>query len=128
MDPVQIILYIILAAFLLLNVRRFLQKRSVPQIEPSDLPSGAVLLDVRTAGERSAQSIRGSIHIPLHELRSRAGELRKHRDARIVCYCQSGSRSLGAAVLLKKLGFDSANLVGGIANWNMSRGRGRPVF
>ncbi len=124
MEPIQIILYAVLTAFLLLNIRRFLQRRSVPQIEPGEIPAGAVLLDVRTAGERSEDSIRGSVHIPLHELRARAGELRKHGGSQIICYCRSGNRSLGAAVLLKKLGYNSANLVGGITNWRMARHRG----
>jgi len=120
MEPLQVILYAILGAFLFINVRRFLQKRSVPQVEPKDLQPGVVLLDVRTDGERSDGLIKGSLHIPLHELHGRADELVKHRGAQIVCYCRSGNRSLGAAVLLKKLGYDSANLVGGIMNWKTS--------
>ena len=120
MDPLQIVLYLVLGAFLILNIRRFLQRRSVLQVEPGGVPPGAVFLDVRTDRERSGGSIKGSLHIPLHELRGRVDELRKHQGTQIVCYCQSGNRSLVAAVLLKKLGFSPANLVGGIANWNIS--------
>lgn len=124
MDPGQIVLVVLLAAFLLINVRRFLVSRSVPKVRASELPAGAVLLDVRTSGERSRGSIPGSIHIPLHELGGRAGELARHRGARIVCYCQSGNRSLTAAVKLRKQGFDAANLSGGIAAWRMAGGKG----
>jgi rhodanese-related sulfurtransferase len=79
-----------------------------------------VLLDVRTIAERKRQSINGSLHIPLQELDRRVSELNKFKDKEIICYCQSGSRSLIAAVKLKKLGFNSANLKGGITKWNLT--------
>lgn len=123
MEPGQIFFYAVLLLFLFLNVRKFVRRRSVPQIDPSAIPAGSVLLDVRTKAERSRDSIPGSIHIPLQELGSRSGELTKYRDARIVCYCASGNRSLSAAVMLKKLGYSSANLVGGISNWKLAAGR-----
>ena len=77
-----------------------------------------VLLDVRTRGERAAQHIQGSLHIPLHQLEKRIDELQKHQNKEIICYCQTGSRSLSAAIRLKKHGFTVANLKGGIAEWN----------
>jgi rhodanese-related sulfurtransferase len=119
MEPGQVVLYALLLAFLILNVRRFFQRRSVPQVDPSSIPSGAVLLDVRTAAERSQGAIPGSIHIPLQELSGRIGELSKFRNSTIVCYCRSGNRSLSAAVRLKKLGFSASNLVGGITTWRL---------
>jgi adenylyltransferase/sulfurtransferase len=79
-----------------------------------------ILLDVRTYAERNKHAIKGSIHIPLHELTGRVEELNKFKDKEIVCYCQSGNRSLSAAVKLKKRGFNSANLKGGISNWNLN--------
>jgi rhodanese-related sulfurtransferase len=123
MEPGQIFLYALLAAFLFLNVRRYLRRRSIPQVDPGAIPEGSVLLDVRTPAERSRDSIPGSVHIPLHQLSTRSGELGKYRDRRIVCYCASGNRSLSAAATLRKQGFDAANLVGGISNWKL-RGRG----
>ena len=80
----------------------------------------SILLDVRTPAERSRSSIKGSIHIPLHELGRRTGELQKYKTKEIICYCQSGNRSMIAAVRLKKLGFTTANMNGGIAEWNSS--------
>lgn len=121
MEPGQIVLYAMLGGFLLFNVARFFRNRSVPQVDPAAIPSGSVLLDVRTAGERSQGSIPGSIHIPLQELGARADELKKHRAARIVCYCRSGARSLTAAARLRKLGYQAENLRGGISEWEISR-------
>lgn len=80
--------------------------------------AGMILLDVRTKSERSAQHIAGSIHIPLQELAIRIEELKKFAGREIICYCQSGSRSMSAAALLQKKGLDAANLRGGIAEWN----------
>ncbi|MGA7719909.1 MAG: rhodanese-like domain-containing protein [Ignavibacteriaceae bacterium] len=79
-----------------------------------------ILLDVRTIPEHKSQSIKGSLHIPLQELDRRNSELNKYKNKVIICYCQSGNRSRIAAVKLKKFGFNSANLGGGIKNWNFN--------
>ncbi len=77
-----------------------------------------IFLDVRTARERAAYQISGSIHIPLHELKEKLNDLEKFKGKEIICYCHSGSRSLTAAAILNKNGFLSANLKGGIIEWN----------
>lgn len=76
-----------------------------------------VLLDVRTDGERKAGAIKPSIHIPLHEINLKVDMLKKYRSREIICYCQTGSRSVSAVLKLQKLGFNSANMVGGYVNW-----------
>ncbi|MFM7059000.1 MAG: rhodanese-like domain-containing protein, partial [Planctomycetota bacterium] len=54
----------------------------------------------------------GAMHIPLHELRGRVGEL--PGDQSIVTYCQKGQRGYLAACALQGLGFERvANLRGG---------------
>jgi len=121
-EPGQIFVYVLLLAFLGINVRRYLRQRSIPRVEPDAIPAGAVLLDVRTPAERSRSSIPGSVHIPLHQLTARVGELEKYRARQIVCYCASGNRSLSAAAALRKQGFDAANLAGGISNWRLTTG------
>jgi len=77
-----------------------------------------MLLDVRTFKERKALSIKKSVHIPLAEINSHVDELNKFRNHEIICYCKAGIRSLSAASKLKKNGFDTANLKGGIVQWN----------
>lgn len=123
MTTSQIVLYAILAFFIFIYVRKFLITRSVTRYTPSQLADrikegGVVLLDVRTAGEFQGGHMKGAIHIPVQELAARADELKKHGDREIVCYCQSGSRSLMGAARLKKLGYRTASLDGGIAEWN----------
>ncbi len=124
MSPSQWFLLVAGAIILFFYVRRFITMRSLRHYSPADLAErletdrNLVLLDVRSRSEREHSHIKGSLHIPLHQLASRSDELSKHRDKEIVCYCQSGSRSVTAASRLNKLGFNAANLKGGIAEWN----------
>jgi glyoxylase-like metal-dependent hydrolase (beta-lactamase superfamily II) len=74
------------------------------------------VVDVRTPTERSAGAIAGSAHVPLQQLRRRAGEL--PRGGELVTVCASGFRSCIAASLLESEGFDAvADLEGGMAAW-----------
>ena len=120
----QIIIYTILGIMILFYVRKQLLMRSLNNYSGTEakqqVKAGSVLLDVRTVGERKSSSIPTSIHIPVHELSSRLKELEKHRSKEIICYCASGSRSVSAALKLKKAGFTVGNLKGGIGSWNFS--------
>lgn len=70
------------------------------------------LLDVRTDLEReNGQYIEGFIHIPVDELRARAGELDKSKPVYI--HCRTGLRSYVACCMLAGMGFDGYNLSGG---------------
>ncbi len=121
MNTPTIIFFFILGIFLVLRIRKWFMTRSLKQYTAADFKAGIgsdkIFLDVRTNQERSYSSIQGSIHIPLNELRSRTNELNKYRDREIVCYCQSGSRSLSAAAFLHTEGYNTANLRGGIGEW-----------
>jgi hydroxyacylglutathione hydrolase len=77
---------------------------------------GLVLLDVRGPGEREMGCIEDSVHIPLGQLRDRAGELDAARP--VVTYCAGGYRSSIAASLLRASGFaDVSDLIGGYQAW-----------
>ena len=127
MSSDQIILYIGLALAILYWVVRTLRRRAIPRRSVADVQNllsqrnGTLLLDVRTDGERRSSSIKGSQHIPLHRLRSRSGELDKYRNREIICYCQTGNRSLTAAAALRRLGFTASSMEGGIVEWNARR-------
>jgi rhodanese-related sulfurtransferase len=124
MNPSELFLYALLTLVGGFYVRRIYLGFVVRQYSPTELAEklrserNLVLLDVRTKHERSQSSIKGSLHIPLNELRSRSGELEQVKNNEIVCYCQTGKRSLSAAGKLRKQGFNVANLKGGIAEWN----------
>jgi hydroxyacylglutathione hydrolase len=77
---------------------------------------GLVVLDVRGPGERDQGYIEGSIHIPIAQLRERAGELDPARP--LVAYCAGGYRSSIASSLLRASGFaDVSDLIGGYYAW-----------
>ena len=126
MTMTQIILYGLILLILTLYVRRWFQQRGLKSYSPEEVAdlmkqsNSHVLLDVRTNGERQRRSIKGSIHIPLHELARRINDLEKYKNKEIICYCQSGTRSISAAARLKKSGFIVANMNGGISEWNFS--------
>ena len=119
----QIVIYSIVAVFLLFYIRKVILRMQIKQYTPTKLAermdSGEiVLLDVRSAKERSVSNIKGSVHIPINELPREQDKLEKYKGKEIVCFCQTGTRSLVAAARLKKLGFRVANLSGGMGEWN----------
>lgn len=124
MTTEQILLYALIALVAFYIIRKFFLIRSIKHYSASDASQkikkerNVVLLDVRTDTERKQGSIKGSFHIPLTSLSSSQNELKKFKDAEIICYCRTGGRSLNAAAKLKKLGFNASNLRGGIIRWN----------
>jgi hydroxyacylglutathione hydrolase len=60
-----------------------------------------VLLDVRRRGEWQISHIQGAVHIPLHELSARLGEV---PDGEIWVHCEAGYRSAVGASLLAARG------------------------
>lgn len=126
MTTTQLILYAFLLLIVLVYARRFFLTRSVKRYSAIQLAdrmkqSGFLLLDVRTAREVNTGSIKGAINIPVQELARRMNELKKYADREIICYCQTGSRSLFAAARLKKEGYTASHLEGGIAEWNFTQ-------
>ena len=70
-------------------------------------------LDVRKKSEFEKERLSGSIHIPLEELNNRINELNK--TERYAIYCVGGYRSMIAASVLKRNGFEHIlNIEGGI--------------
>ncbi len=64
---------------------------------------GVVVLDVRRASERAAGYIEGSVHIPVHELHQRIGEV---PAGPVWVHCAGGMRAGIAASLLDAAGRD----------------------
>ncbi len=90
--------------------------RAVQWHEVSDaVAAGALVLDVRSPGERARGRIPGSVGIPLDELRARHREL---AGRRIVVHCAVGVRAHVAVRLLHQLGHDAVNLDGGYRTWS----------
>ena len=124
MTTEQILLYVLIALIVFYVVRKILMIKSIKHYSAQEASlkvkkeRNVVFLDVRTDTERKQGSIRGSFHIPITSIVSSLNELKKFKDAEIICYCRTGNRSLNAAAKLKKLGFNAANLKGGMIRWN----------
>ncbi len=83
-------------------------------------PDTTRLLDVRNDDECQGGALPGALHIPLHQLRQRLGEL--PRDREWVVYCQSGLRSYYACRILTQNGFAARNLSGAYRTWKTGVG------
>ena len=105
-DPVNFVGYVI-ENTLTGKVKNFFWN----DVEKLPRDGSVTLLDVRTPSEREVGHIPGFIHIPLDELRQRAGEL--PQDKPVYIHCHSGLRSYLACRMLTGLGYDCCNLSGG---------------
>jgi len=75
------------------------------------------VVDVRASRELTRTGkIRGAVHIPIDDLRSRLQELDPERET--ILYCASGLRSYVGERILSQHGFKrTRTLAGGILNW-----------
>ncbi|MGV3489259.1 MAG: rhodanese-like domain-containing protein [Tuberibacillus sp.] len=95
------------------------QKRYMKTLTQEEFKSGyrkAQLIDVREPSEFENGHILGARNIPLTQLKLRKSEVRK--DKPVYLYCQSGSRAVRAAAMLRKHGCtDISILQGGFRKW-----------
>ena len=83
-----------------------------PKVDFKDLmKNGGQVIDVRTKQEYQGGHIKGSVNIPLNELSSKMGKLKK--DKPIITCCASGMRSASAKSTLKASGFVEVHNGGG---------------
>jgi rhodanese-related sulfurtransferase len=81
----------------------------------------AVVIDVRDAADYKSGHITNARHIPEGEIEARAKDLEKVKSKPIIVSCGRGNRSQGAALRLRKLGFNEVvSLRGGIAAWQQA--------
>jgi len=77
--------------------------------------SPPVLVDVRQPREYRRGHIAGVLSLPLTEVSRRLHELPRERP--LVLICRTGQRSRSVARSLRRSGFHSFNLQGGMLNW-----------
>jgi adenylyltransferase/sulfurtransferase len=77
-----------------------------------------VFVDVRERTEWDEGHVPGAVHVPKSHLESRIEQAVPDRDATVVVYCASGSRSVFAAKTLEELGYEHVvSLSGGFTDW-----------
>ena len=78
--------------------------------------NGGLLIDVRESIERDMGYIKGSINIPLGEIRNRLDEIPKNKEVYITC--QVGLRGYLASRILSQNGYKVKNLDGGYKTYS----------
>ncbi|WP_417513303.1 rhodanese-like domain-containing protein [Marinobacter sp.] len=110
-----------LVAILILESRRGGAKISAQGAVSLINRDEAVVVDIRDRKEFDEGRITGSINIPLNSLKSRAAELKKHKDKQIIVADKMGQHSAMAVKQLNAEGY--ANVVrlnGGVSDWKAS--------
>jgi phage shock protein E len=79
------------------------------------LKNGALLIDVRTAGEFASRHLPNAINLPLDEIESSLPRRVKDKNQAILLHCQSGMRSGAAKSKLNGLGYANAFNLGSYA-------------
>ncbi len=84
--------------------------------------NGAVVVDVREAGDYRRVHVPTAVNIPLLDLPDHVAELPEDRDTPILSVCQLGNLSLSGVLYLHSLGYHNARSVTGGTNAWMERG------
>jgi rhodanese-related sulfurtransferase len=96
---------------------------SLPSIDPTQVPDGAYILDVREVDEWEAGHPPGAHHVPMMTIPARIADV--PADEQVVVLCRHGHRSAQVVGFLSARGRDNViNLDGGIVAWVAA---GRPI-
>lgn len=87
----------------------------VPAVTVDQLPTDAVVLDVREPDEWVAGHAVGATHIALGDLPARLGEVPAGDPLYVIC--RSGARSGQAVEWLRQQGMSGVNVTGGTQAW-----------
>lgn len=76
-----------------------------------------VILDVRTKEEYNEGHIENAVLLPIDDISSKAEDLLRNKDAKILVYCRSGNRSATTSKKLIKMGYTNVYDFSGINSW-----------
>ena len=82
-------------------------------VEECRKTTGAVLMDVRESDEFRSGHIPGAVSVPL----SAISQVTLTKDKPLFIYCLRGTRSRRAASFFKRMGYQNARSIGGIASY-----------
>ncbi|MCW2722639.1 rhodanese-like domain-containing protein [Pseudonocardia sp.] len=95
---------------------------AVPAVGMTDLPTDAVLLDVREDDEWTAGHAPDATHVPMNEVPGRIADLPDGDPLYVIC--RSGGRSGRVVAFLAQQGVQAVNVDGGMQAWAAA---GRPM-
>lgn len=91
-------------------------RRSAGQISARQarvlLRAGALVIDVRTAGEFVAGHLQQAVNLPLNEIETQVTRRVDRKDRVLLLHCKSGARSRAAVHQLRAMGYESAYNLG----------------
>ncbi|MGY1747067.1 rhodanese-like domain-containing protein [Blastococcus sp. SYSU D00695] len=96
--------------------------QQVPTVSATEVPAGAVVLDVREDDEWVHGHAEGALHIPMGQVPARLDDVPEADPLYVVC--RSGGRSARVAAWLNQNGWDAVNVGGGMGEWEAA---GRPL-
>jgi phage shock protein E len=102
--PSLLIAIAVLAILLLLKRGRRISSKAAAD----RLRNGAVVIDVRSAGEFTAGHLPNAINIPLSEIETVISRKVQGKDQVLLLHCQTGTRSGEAKKKLKAIGYGNA--------------------
>lgn len=78
----------------------------------------AIIVDIRSNKDFGGGHITDSLNIPLEKFTTRMVELNKHKENKMIIVVDAQGQHCGAVCRdLKKAGFNTAKLSGGVASW-----------
>ncbi|MCL4787851.1 MAG: rhodanese-like domain-containing protein [Verrucomicrobia bacterium] len=98
---ILIIVAVVVVAFFALKRMSFVSAEAARQ----HLAAGALVIDVRTAGEFNSGHVAKAVNIPLGELTARVPQIAKDKNQVLLVHCLSGGRSAIARQQLKRMGY-----------------------
>ncbi len=105
------------------DAKRVVPEVSVDQVRQRLAGNGkaVVLLDVREKEEYREGHLPGAISVPRGFLEMKMETEVPERDAEIIAYCQGGTRSLMAGVVMKEMGYTNVvSMTGGFGSWKQA--------
>lgn len=114
-SPLNVLL-VLSGLFVAWNLWRMFAGKVSPALARELVGGGALLLDVRTAGEFAGGHLPSAVNVPVQELGRRVDEL-GHKERAVVVYCHSGLRSATAARVLRQNGFRDVHDLGAMGRW-----------
>ncbi|MEI3610638.1 rhodanese-like domain-containing protein [Pseudogracilibacillus sp. SO10305] len=117
----DMLFWLLLGVILWIFVARAMPAKGVQTIDTNALRNklkqkDIQFIDVRTRGEYEGNHIKQFQNIPLQTLKQSFHSLDPSKE--IIVICQSGVRSMQAAKILKKNGFEQiTNVIGGMNQW-----------
>ncbi len=80
--------------------------------------SETLIIDVREAPDYAQSHIENAINTPLSKLSDSLGKIANHKNKPVLITCQNGTRSISAAKILTKEGFEKVFIInGGMQAW-----------